>query len=99
MTRNQRIALIIATAVAGVGLLSISIYLGLDRADKIASILSAVAGIGSLLISTHQAVRHGSGNTAEPSPKQSQRGGDNSTNIQGGGSITIGDNNKIGRDR
>ncbi|WP_237327469.1 hypothetical protein [Streptomyces sp. CBMAI 2042] len=99
MTRNQRITLIIATGVVGVGLLSISVYLGLDRADKIASILSAIFGLSSLLISAQQAAHHRNSNTAESSPKQSQRGGDNSTNIQGGGSITIGDNNRIGRDR
>ncbi|MGW7194996.1 hypothetical protein [Streptomyces chryseus] len=99
MTRTQRIVLTSATAVAGLALLAISVYLGLDRTEKLASILSAVVGIASLSVSIYQLTRSGSSSPTAPPPSQSQRSGDNSTNIQSGGNINIGNNNKLGGDR
>ena len=100
VTRTQRIVLISTTAVVGVVLLAVSLYLGLDRADKLASIVSAVAGVGSLAVAVFQVMQPGAGGSeASPSRRQVQRGGDNSTNIQSGGNINIGDSNKIGGDR
>ncbi|MEU2491701.1 hypothetical protein [Streptomyces sp. NPDC007883] len=100
MTRTQRIVLISTTAVVGVVLLAASLYLGLDRTDKLASIVSAVAGVGSLAVAVFQLTQPGAGGSGAPSSaRQVQRGGDNSTNIQSGGNINMGDSNRLGGDR
>jgi hypothetical protein len=85
-----------STAAVGLACLAASVYLGLDRADKVASIVSAVAGLGSLAVALYQ-LTQSAGSSADGSPpRQVQRGGDNSTNIQSGGSITFGDSNNVG---
>ena len=98
VTRTQRIVVVTASTTAGLALVAISVYMGLERADKVASIVSAVAGLASLAIAAYQ-MRHTTTNQGSSTPdRQVQRGGDNSTNIQSGGSITFGDRNNIGRD-
>ncbi|WP_159033044.1 hypothetical protein [Streptomyces fodineus] len=99
MTNRQRLILWGSTAVAGLALIGLSAYLGLQKANEIAGIVSAVTGIIALALGIYQIVQGQRSTGGRPSPRQVQRGGNNSTNIQSGGDLTIGDNNQIGRDR
>jgi uncharacterized membrane protein YebE (DUF533 family) len=99
MTGAQRTVLVSTTAALGLTCLAASVYLGLDRADKIASIISAIAGLGSLAIAVYQLTQSAGGRASGAPPRQVQRGGDNSTNIQSGGNITFGDSNDLGGGR
>ncbi|MGR4850454.1 hypothetical protein [Streptomyces sp. LARHCF252] len=99
MSRTQRIMLVCATGAAGGACLVASVYLGLDRADKIASIVSAVAGLGALAVAIYQLAQSSGEQPGGSPPRQVQRGGDNSTNIQSGGNIKFGDSNNLGGDR
>ncbi|MFJ6558588.1 hypothetical protein ACIQMV_01775 [Streptomyces sp. NPDC091412] len=98
VTRTQQIILVCTTA-AGLALLATGLYLGLDRAEKLASVVSAAAGLGSLAVAAYQITQTRQNGSNREAPRQMQRSGDNSTNIQSGGNITFGDNNKVGGDR
>jgi hypothetical protein len=99
MTGTQRTVLVCTTAAVGLTCLAASVYLGLDRADKIASIVSALAGLGALAAAVYQLTQPAGGRASGAPPRQVQRGGDNSTNIQSGGNVTFGDSNNLGGGR
>lgn len=98
MTTTHRTVLWSCAAGAGLLLIGASFYLGLDKADKVSSITSGLLGIATFALSIYQLIETRRGNDSQ-APNQTQRGGNNSTNIQSGGNLTIGDNNKIGDSR
>lgn len=95
MTRTQRRALGGVAAVVGIVLVVASAYLGLEKADKLASIISAITGAGSLILAFLQ-FNGREQVSSQQRPSQVQRSGNNSANIQSGGDLTIGDNNRFG---
>ncbi|MFJ7203271.1 hypothetical protein ACIQWR_07030 [Streptomyces sp. NPDC098789] len=95
MTRRQQV-LWGSVVALGLALLGLAAFLGLDRADKVFSIFSGLAGLIGIGIGIHQLQPNRS---RQPVPHQVQRAGDNSTNIQSGGDITIGNNNKFGENQ
>ncbi|MFE2012510.1 hypothetical protein [Streptomyces sp. NPDC059491] len=96
MTQTQRLVLWGSTAATGIALIGIALYFGLDKADKMASIFGAVIGTIALALGIFQILRSPASSTAAVPARQTQSSGDNSTNIQSAGNLTIGDNNKIG---
>ncbi|MCD2465078.1 hypothetical protein MBT42_16080 [Streptomyces sp. MBT42] len=96
MTQTQRSVLWGSTIAAGLLLIGLAAYLGLERADKVSSIISAAFGIAGFSLGIYQIFRNQASPGTPQTPNQTQRSGDNSTNIQSGGNLTIGDNNKIG---
>ncbi|MBW3357752.1 MULTISPECIES: hypothetical protein [Streptomyces] len=93
MTRTQSRILWGATATIGLLLIGASIYLGLEKADKLSSILSGFFGLISSAIGIYQIV---AGAPSNRPPAQSQTSGNNSVNIQSGQDLHIGNGNKFG---
>jgi hypothetical protein len=81
--------------VAAVG--SYFLRVGLDRSNQVSGIIGAFVGIIGLSLSVYSIIqsRRSSGQP-RPTIRMSQRSGNNSTNIQAGGDLRIGDRNKIG---
>jgi hypothetical protein len=94
MTSSQRHALWAATAALGMALVIISIYLGLEKASMLGGITGSLLGLLGAAIGIHQ-LRSARGTPSEH-PRQIQRSGNNSINLQSGNDLTIGDNNKFG---
>ncbi|MFJ9261085.1 hypothetical protein ACIRP4_12570 [Streptomyces bacillaris] len=93
MTHTQSRILWGTTAMIGLFLIGASIYLGLEKADMLSSILSGLFGLVSSATGIYQMINPNS--TVRP-PSQSQRSGNNSINIQSGQDLNIGNNNKFG---
>ncbi|MGW6839632.1 hypothetical protein [Streptomyces sp. NPDC054958] len=95
MTALQRRLIFGATVVAGLGLLALSAYLGLEKADKAASIASAIFGLIGVALGAYQLLTQQGASRATTS--QSQTGGDGAINIMGGNDVNIGDRNTFGK--
>lgn len=93
MTRTQSRILWGTTATTGLLLIGASIYLGLEKADMLSSILSGFFGLISSAIGIYQIVN---GDSSNRPPTQSQTSGNNSINIQSGQDLSIGNDNKFG---
>ncbi|WP_344832336.1 hypothetical protein [Actinocorallia longicatena] len=101
---SSRVAWIIAILFGAVVLIVgiVFIYIGIDNSDKLGSAIACLAtliGLGITVYSSFQAR-----NIANPSRqrggqasniRQTQSGGDNSSNIQSAGDVSFGDNNQI----
>lgn len=94
MTSNQRRALWGGTAALGSALLIISVYLGLEKASMLGGIVGAFFGLLGIAIGIYQLRSTHGGSTT--SPRQIQRSGNNSINLQSGNDLTIGNDNKFG---
>ncbi len=108
MTRVQRMLLWGGLITTGVGLLVLGIYffhMGLEQSSQISGIIGAFTGILGIAISAWGvALARGAANPPSARPqgsniRQSQQSGNNSTNIQSGGDLTIGDRNEIGKSK
>lgn len=91
MTSTQRFILWGSTVALGITLVVVSVVLGFEKASMLGGILGALVGLASVAVGIHQL--RTSRATANPSPHQVQRSGNNSVNIQSGNDLTIGDNN------
>ncbi|MYS93817.1 MULTISPECIES: hypothetical protein [Streptomyces] len=104
MTPGQRTAAWSCAILFGLTLLGLGAYfliVGLDEADKTASVvgsLTGLAGLGVSIVSLIQA-RGSSASRNAPSVRQSQQSGTRSTNIQSAGDLTIGDMNRLGGEK
>ncbi|MCQ1575946.1 hypothetical protein [Streptomyces parvus] len=94
MTRTQSRILWGSTATIGLLLIGASIYLGLEKADMLSSILSGFFGLISATIGIYQIA---TGDSSNRPPTQSQTSGNNSINIQSGQDLHIGNDNKFGK--
>ncbi|WP_329208334.1 hypothetical protein OG257_16010 [Streptomyces sp. NBC_00683] len=94
MTSNQRRILWGGTAALGIALLIISIYLGLEKASMLAGIAGAFFGLLGATFGIYQ-LRNAQNNPTG-GPRQVQRSGNDSINLQSGNDLTIGDDNKFG---
>ena len=88
-------------AVGGLVALGLGVYfikVGLDRANQVAGILGLFVSIAGLLLSGYSVIQASSAVRAGNSSgaRMTQSSGNNSTNIQATGDITIGDNNRMG---
>lgn len=93
MTHAQSRILWGATVTIGLLLIGASIYLGLEKADMLSSILSGFFGLISSAIGIYQIA---TGNPSNNPSTQSQTSGNNSINIQSGQDLHIGNDNKFG---
>lgn len=93
MTSTQRLILWGSTVALGVALVVVGVFLGLEEASMLGGILGAIAGMTGVIIGTYQLrnVRA----TPNATPRQSQRSGNNSVNIQSGNDLNIGDSNRF----
>ncbi|WP_139062035.1 MULTISPECIES: hypothetical protein [Streptomyces] len=94
MTSNQRRTLWGGTAALGAALLIVSAYLGLEKASMLGGIIGAFFGLLGIAIGIYQLRSTHDGSSA--SPRQIQRSGNDSINLQSGNDLTIGNNNKFG---
>ncbi len=92
---TQRKILWGGTLCIGVLLIGVAIYIGLDQADKLASVVSAIGGLIAIALAIYQLWIGPSGGSTPTG--QTQQGGDNSINLQAGNDLTIGDNGKFGK--
>ncbi|WP_369386219.1 hypothetical protein AB5J72_00195 [Streptomyces sp. CG1] len=104
MTTGQRIAAWSCAIVVGLTLAALGIYfltVGLDKADKTASVAGSLIGLAGLGVSIFGLVlaRSTTSGRASPQVRQSQQSGAKSTNIQSAGDLTIGDRNRLSGDR
>lgn len=95
VTSNQRRALWGGTAALGVALLIVSVYLGLEKASMLGGIVGAFFGLLGIAIGIYQLRSTPGGSTG--SPRQIQRSGNDSVNLQSGNDLTIGDSNTFGK--
>lgn len=100
MTRQQRTLLWSGAVFLGLVTTSLCAYYalaGLDKADKMASIASSIVGIAALAASIYAILRaHSSAHQqSSGAPRQVQKSGENSINLQAGNDIQIGDNNRF----
>ncbi|MFE1299868.1 hypothetical protein ACFW6K_20680 [Streptomyces sp. NPDC058733] len=101
MTPQRRTLLWGLGSITGIVMLALGIYfvrLGLARANALSGVLGLFVGIIGLALSGYSVMQARS-SSQSASPRQvrmSQQGGNNSTNIQAAGDMTIGDNNKLG---
>lgn len=93
MSSTQRKVLWGITVALGVGFILLGAYLGLEKANQISGVASAVFGMFGVSLGIHQIFSaHANANAAT----QSQQAGANSVNMQAGRDITLGDSNQIG---
>lgn len=102
MTRGNRIAAWCGTSLSGLTIVGLTVYYviaGLDRADKVASIISSLIGILGIWIAIYAAFKANAvaRNGMATGVRQSQRSGNESINLQAGGDMQIGDKNKFGK--
>jgi hypothetical protein len=82
-----------------IGLGAYFVHIGLDRSNTISGVLGLFVSIIGLAVSIISAVQGRSAMqsaSAQRHVRMSQQSGGNSTNIQAGGDMHIGDNNKLG---
>ncbi|MEV5283599.1 hypothetical protein [Streptomyces sp. NPDC052811] len=87
----------VLAGLAMIGLGAYFVHVGLDKSNTISGILGLFVSIAGLAISVFSTIQ---GRAALPASRgqirMSQQSGNNSTNIQSGGNMQIGDNNKFG---
>jgi hypothetical protein len=97
---DRRTAWIIAV-IFGVAVAIGGVYFfigGLDKADKLGSVIGSLAAIIGLGLSTYSVLQvrnNAKLRVRARSIRQNQASGNSSTNIQAAGDLTIGDNNKF----
>lgn len=75
------------------------VHVGLDRSNMISGVVGlfvSIAGLIASIISLIQARASVQPMSPRGTVRMSQQSGTNSTNIQAGGDMTIGDNSKLG---
>ncbi|MFE1909359.1 hypothetical protein ACFW96_37685 [Streptomyces gardneri] len=95
MTTTQRL-IWGGTTLIGILIVGASIRLGLERASMLGGILGSIFGLLAVSVGVYQLTQSRQG-AQNPPPRQVQRGGENSINIQSGNDLTIGDSNKFGK--
>ncbi|MEV7201870.1 hypothetical protein [Streptomyces griseoluteus] len=101
MTSQSKAWLWGAAALTGLAMIGLGVYfvhVGLDKSNTISGILGLFVSIAGLAISVFSTIQGRA--TLRPASRgnirMSQQSGSNSTNIQSGGDMQIGDSNKFG---
>jgi hypothetical protein len=99
MTSVQRRLLWGSTTVTGLLIVGASILLGLEKASMLGGILGSILGLLSAAIGIYQIMHDGNQRSQRQAstPRQVQRSGNQSINIQSGNDVSIGDNNRFGQ--
>ncbi|MFD4591292.1 hypothetical protein [Streptomyces rubiginosohelvolus] len=101
MTSQSKAWLWGTAVLAGLVMVGLGVYfihVGLDKSNTISGILGLFVSVAGLAVSVFSAIqgRAALQSTSRGQIRMSQQSGNNSTNIQSGGSMQIGDNNKFG---
>ncbi|MBB4982519.1 hypothetical protein [Streptomyces nymphaeiformis] len=96
MTITQRRMLWGGTAIIGIGIIGLSVWLGFEKASMLGSVVGAIFGLIAAAIGFHQLFSARGINAQSGPTRQSQQSGASSVNIQAGSDLTIGNDNRFG---